>query len=58
MFNVSHSRSYNGIRGGWPIEIARTWMETNLKFRVVGKAKPWEVILDALEKFLGRRLVL
>ena len=31
---------------------------TDLKFRIFGKAKQWEMVFDALEKFLGRRLLL
>lgn len=43
-------------------EHQQRWWErvcrTDLKFRVFGKAKQWEVVLDALEKFLGCRLLL
>ena len=34
----------------------RVEINANLKFRVVGEAKPWEVILDALEQLLGSGL--
>ena len=56
LLHVPHSLPYDGIRGGWTTDIVRAEVETDLKFHVVGKAKPWEMILDTLEKFLGRRL--